>query len=224
MVGRFLSAPFFFVSCSLFVAANVVSNTAASTELLARSRAKLPTHSHSISQFAGRLSARFPERLYLRLRVYNDQLKSIREGFGLGARVKGGTDSEGISPSRLTSAVRFHSIDARRAPFALPILFRPFHRPAELYVVKRNFRQENPEREGRRDRKGRTRLEREWKQRNFIHDFPRVPQVKHFGRCALVRWRARDQWSAARGISLTKLPNHACIMRFADQKNTTRMV
>lgn len=25
----------------------------------------------------------------------------------------------------------------------------------------------------------------------------------------------------SRGISLTKLPNHACIMRFADQKNTT---
>lgn len=34
-------------------------------------------------------------------------------------------------------------------------------------------------------------MEREWKQRNFIHDFPRVPEVKHFGQCALVRTRAR---------------------------------
>lgn len=44
-----------------------------------------------------------------------------------------------------------------------------------------------------RDRKGP--VEREWKQRNFIHDFPRVPEVKHFGQCALVR--ARDHWLAA---------------------------
>lgn len=66
------------------------------------------------------------------------------------------------------------------------------------------------------DRKGT--MEREWKQRNFIHDFPRVPEVKHFGRCALVRARATT--APPRGISLTKLLNHACIMRFADQKNT----
>lgn len=46
-----------------------------------------------------------------------------------------------------------------------------------------------------RDRKGP--VEREWKHRNFIHDFPRVPEVKHFGRCArppvLLAWYLADK-------------------------------
>lgn len=59
-------------------------------------------------------------------------------------------------------------------------------------------------------------MERDEQERKFIHDFPRVPEAKHFWQCALIERRTAT--GLPHGISLTKLPNHACIMRFNGQK------
>lgn len=79
------------------------------------------------------------------------------------------------------------------APFALPILFSLFIGRPNCMSWNEISGEEKSDEEWEVEIE-RDRVEREWKQRNFIHDFPRVPEVKYFGQCSYER---RDHRLAA---------------------------
>jgi hypothetical protein len=98
------------------------------------------------------------------------------------------------------------------APFALPILFG-------LFIGRPNCTSWN-EISGKRIGWGARGRDRKGVETEELHTwFPPSPWSEAF-RAMRVRTSARPPVGPPRGISLTKLPNHACIMRFADQKNT----